>query len=423
MGVIKEKLFFVLFNLMVKALLDAGYILFVYNVYGYAGYSLNISVYKYGFSWFLTLLVLIFIPSKFNRSSDVVLLLAGTSIIFPLISMYGLSGNSFSAVFASILSYILIWWVVNSKPIVSVKLPLVRNGDKVAVYSSFVFVAFVCVHYAASGVSLNLNLLDVYDYRSFNAEMAGGGIFRYLNPWAYQVVNLFLLAFFLMKKNYRLTYAFFFIQIFLFAASQHKSVLFSAFVVVGIWWLFRKKRSLYIVPVIISSILGLSLILWFFSGDDILPSLFLRRVFFVPAKLCFEYFNFFSDHPKVFWGDTSWMPFVQSPYSVTIPFVIGADLGYPEMSANNGFVSSGFAQAGYFGVLFYSFIVGVVLRFVDRESKKLGASWLGAGLFLLPLLGTWRSSDLSTSMMTHGILLMIILLFLVRMPDAKIVEK
>lgn len=406
--------------MMTRALLDIGYIFYVVPYFGYSGFNLNVYFFQYLLSWCAFLMALIITPVEFSKPSDVIFMMVTATVVAPLTSMYGLSGRQFFPVGFSLLSFFYIWFVVNIKSLLPVGIPYVKNGERVAVIFCLVFVFCIFLHYLSSGVHLSLSILKVYDFRELNSDLAGGGLFGYLNSWAYEIFNIFLLAVCLMRKNFLWASVVVLVQIFFFAASQHKSVLFYPFLLLGFWWYFRRKNSLYIMPVAICIVLITSLLVFYFYNNVIISSLFLRRVFFTPAQLSFEYYDFFSEHPKVFWGDSWWMPFVQSPYSVTIPYIIGTALGRSDMGANNGFVSSGFAQAGVLGIFIYSSIIGLILRFVDKESIKLDVKWLGAGLFLIPLMTTWRSADLATSMMTHGLLLMIILLSLLRRPQTKV---
>lgn len=416
----KDKIIGYLFLVIARIFLDVGYVYYVVPYFGYSGFNLSFSFWSYASSWLIYLFVFAITPVWFSRSSDAVFMMVTTSVIAPLTSMYGLSGEDLSPVILTVLSMFYIWFVVNVKSLFPVGLPYIKDGEKYAVALSAIFVIFVVLHYFVSGAHLSLSLLKVYDFRESNAEIAGEGFFSYLNPWVCEIFNLFLLAVFLMRRWFSLVFIVLIVQVFLFAASQHKSVLFSPIIVVGVWWFFRKSRSLVAIPMAVSVLLAISFIVYWADDNITLPSLFIRRIFFTPAQLSFEYYSFFSNHPKVFWGDSWWMPFVHSPYAVTIPYVVGASLGLPDMGANNGFVSSGYAQAGYLGVFIYSSVIGLILRFVDRESIKLGAAWLGVGLFLQPIMNTWLSSDLATSMMTHGIFWMILLLAFLRKPNIPI---
>ncbi len=402
----------------IRTLLDVGYVYYVAPEFGYAGFNLTPSAGSYIASWILYLAVFPMTPNRLQKVSDVVFMLATVSIIAPLTSMYGLSTESIVPVLMSVASMALVFAIVNMKLFRVVRFPYLRAGERLAVLFSAAVVLLVTLHYLMAGVHLNLNLVKVYDFRSLNADSAARGIFAYMNSWAYQAFNLFLIAICLMRRRYVLVAALLVVQVFFFAASQQKSVLFAPIVIVGVWWYLRRSDNLLIVPAVLFALVAVSLLAFVAYNNTLVASLALRRIFFVPAHLSFSYYSFFTEHPKVYWGDSFWMPFVHSPYPKTIPYVIGQYLGASTMGANNGYVSSGFAQAGVFGVFVYTIILGYILKFVDHESRRLGAVWLGVGLFVLPFMTIWRSSDLSTSMLTHGFLVMLVLLGLLRRPEA-----
>jgi O-antigen polymerase len=400
----------------VRIILDLAYVYCMVPEFGYEGFTLSINVWHYFLSWAFYILVFPMASTRLRNVSDAVFMLVISSIVAPLTSMYGLSDKSIVPVILAIFSLGMIYIILKTSQFHVPRISYFKDGERAAKILSLFVILVVVVHYILSGVHFNLSLLKVYDFRSENTEIAAKGAFAYLNPWAYEVFNLFLIAVFLMRKKYILVFVCFVIQIFFFAASQHKSVFFAPFFILGVWWYLRRSDNLLIIPLSIFALIFISLSLYVFWGNSTLPSLAIRRIFFVPSGLDFDYYNFFSSHPKVVWGDTFWMPFMHNPYGATIPYVIGRFLGDPDMAANNGYVSSGFAQAGVFGVFIYTLVVGYALKFVDHESRSLSAVWFGVGLFLLPFLTIWLSSDLATSLLTHGFLVMLVLLALLRRP-------
>jgi hypothetical protein len=95
------------------------------------------------------------------------------------------------------------------------------------------------------------------------------------------------------------------------------------------------------------------------------------------------------------------------------PRLIGNFLGL-EASANNSFLSTGYMHAGIFGVVFYSFIFALLLIFVDSlkyEDKKI---WISVAFIFTPMFSVITSSDLFVALLTDGILLSFLLLYLFR---------
>ena len=149
--------------------------------------------------------------------------------------------------------------------------------------------------------------------------------------------------------------------------------------------------------------------------DDFgLTSLIARRVFFVPAKLTFDYFEFFSYNPHVYWSNSILKLFISYPYDYPVGEVIGNHLGKTDLNANNGFVSTGFSHAGYFGIAIYIALVGALLRFLDYITNGFIPLWAALGLTVIPLRSFLISTDVFTTLLTHGLLVVFVILFLLR---------
>jgi len=82
------------------------------------------------------------------------------------------------------------------------------------------------------------------------------------------------------------------------------------------------------------------------------------------------------------------------------------------MSANAGWIGSGYANAGMFGVYLYSVMIGLFFSFLNAYGRKLGGR-LVITLFTIPVFTLLRSSDLTTMFLTHGLLISILILIII----------
>ena len=106
--------------------------------------------------------------------------------------------------------------------------------------------------------------------------------------------------------------------------------------------------------------------------------------------------------------------FSNYPYGeVSMSKLIGNYMG-TEASANNGFISSGYAHAGIFGIYIYSIIIGFILRLLNDITYNLLPLWFAIALCLQALRSLVMSSDLFAVMLTHGLIIVIIIIFFVR---------
>ena len=411
---------FILALICYRCLLDFSYVFFVSKFYQYAGFKLTADFSAYSISWVLYLGCMFFTKSRITKVSDSFLLLAVLSVIAPVTSLYGLDERAIYPVAVTILSITMIYGITNANHSKSFRYLFLVQGRVIAVTASIVSVLALVVWVFVSGVTSNINLdfTKVYDFRETNTDILNVGIAGYLNSWVTKVFNMFVITFCLYKKRYILVSTFVLIQVLFFSVMAVKSVIFYPVMIIGIWYYFRKSDLSIIIPTLLSLVI-FAAILSYVWIDDIRPaSWFIRRAFFVPAHLTFTYFEFFADNPNVYWSNSIFSSFSEYPYTVPLSSVIGDFIG-TGTNANNGYISSGYAHAGLFGVFIYSIILGVTLRILDGLCSSGIPLWMGVALTMVPFRSLLTNSDLLVTMMTHGFLLTVILLALIRTKNEK----
>ena len=411
---------FIAFSVMMvllRVLLEVSYVNIISPYFGYSGFITLFTIENYLLSWMVYMTALLFLADRISRVSDCFFLMAVIGVITPICILFGYDADrSFAPLGASIVSLLIIYFVVNTKSITFRRVPIFRNGLGLVVLISSSFVAFLIFWYLASDVSLNLDPMRVYEYRSENQDKAGGGILNYIIPWTYKIFTMTLLAIALLGRRYSLAILILSVQVFFYAASAHKSVLISPLLILGLYFYFRKTNSVLIVPVVLSGVVALTLGMYYIFDDIFASSFVVRRVLFIPSSLTFSYFEFFASNPKVFWSNSLLSGFLDYPYGKdqSMALVIGEFIGYPDQNANNGFISAGFAHAGFFGIFFYSIIIGLILRFLNHVTENLLPLWFGLSLCILPLASLLLASDLLVVLLTHGFIIALFIITLVR---------
>jgi len=411
----KNRFLFCCAAILFRVLLDFSYSFVIAGVFASEGYVFDLDFAQYIASWLVYFLYLPLVKDELIKVSDYFFTTSLLAIIAPLTSLYGLdAARPILPVISVFAAMLLIHFVVSVKMVSFKRLPTIKHGRRIVIFISLFFVIFLVVWYFALGVKLTMNFSEVYEIRAMNAERTAGGFLAYTNNWTYQIFNIFLMAFALYYRRYLIFLFFFLVQVYFFAASGHKTVLFLPVLVLGVWIYFRKFSSLVVVPAMFGVLIVISLMSFFIFDDIWMLSLFARRLFYVPADLTFIYFDFFSNNTKVLWSNSVLANFISYPYDTDIPHVVGRYMGKEEMAANNGFISSGYAHAGILGVLFYSLILGIILRFINDTTTGTLPVWLAVTLSIVPLRAVLISSDLFTVMLTHGFIVAIILIFLAR---------
>ena len=411
----KNYLIFIFLIFIFRILLEVSYNTVVSKFYYYAGFKINFSLANYSFSWVIYFINALILKDRLYKASDYFFITAVLAVTAPVCVLYGYDyQRSIYPVLVTVITFIFIYFITNTKLISFKKLPTIEYGMNLVVIFSFIFVSSLVVWYYISGVTFNFNLKKVYEFRADNYEISAFGILGYTNNWTYKVFNMVLFSLALLKKRYLLAILFFILQIYFFGASANKGVLFTPLLIFIIWYYFRKTNSLAVVPFIFASVIALTIIIYYTFDSILFTSYFSRRVFFVPAHLLFTYFDYFSEFPHIYWSNSVLSTFSTYPYDASVAKVIGRYLGSDDMAANNGFVSTGYAHADLFGVFIYAIIIGLILRFIDDITNDLLPVWLTVALTVVPFRKLIISSDLLTTLLTHGFIVTIVIVFFIR---------
>ncbi len=103
---------------------------------------------------------------------------------------------------------------------------------------------------------------------------------------------------------------------------------------------------------------------------------------------------------------------VDNPHGVTAPFLIGEEyFGDTDTSANAGMIGSGYANAGLIGVAVYAALIGLLISVLNAYGRRIGHAFVTAAS-LSTIFNVVTSTDLVTAILTHGLLLLLLLLAL-----------
>ena len=291
------------------------------------------------------------------------------------------------------------------------------SGNQFAI--ALVFVAtLVLITIAAFGGlrDFNLNILRVYEFRQSAADRLPK-VFGYIvSPVSKVIVPIgFTLGLYYKKRS--IACAFAVMAVLLFGMTHHKTILFAPIFVLLTYFFLHKysvRRGLLIIFVFVGCVALLELIMMRVMGltaSGLLGTLIIRRVILVPSLLDSFYVDFFSDNAKILWSNSKVsLGLSESSYDVTAPFLIGGEyFGRSEMSANTGFIGSGFANFGIVGVLMYGTLLGLLVAILNSHSRSLGHP-LTVSMCIMIVMSAMTSSDLVTILLTHGLLLLIVCL-------------
>lgn len=398
-----------------KALLDVSYIYFVIPLFGYSGFRLNISVFKILESYLVMLLLGAISPKKIERISEFLIHLLFITVIIPILSYYSLSNATAWQLYTMVAQYVIVLLAYKYGSNKYLKLKPIKSGTKIAIWISLSFVITILCYtliIQKGYTRLNFDLKKIYEVRETSNDLYASGIFGYLLPWTFRVFNILLIVITAQRKKYLYTVAFVFVQIILFGLTAFKAVLLYPLVLLGAYIVLKARRKILLFFIALSVIVGISLIHYFISGNIILGSIFIRRTFFIPAMINFQYYDFFEKHSFVYMSNSIFSFLTPYPYNLPPALLIGSLGGNDDSNANTGFLATAYMHFGFIGAIIFPLIVGKLLKFVDIFESRV-EKWCLLGMLILPFNALFRSADLFTTLLTHGLGLAIFMIWLI----------
>lgn len=263
------------------------------------------------------------------------------------------------------------------------------------------------------GFFFNLDLLSVYEIRErFDEVRSSIPLGGYIMNWAGKVSMPFLLLFSLFGRQRfhpLLFAASFLLLISLFSLAGHKSYLFIPFMAAGLAVLIRRPLFLRDLLGCLVLVVGGCLLYFQIFGDPLPGSIFIRRFFFVPAKLSWYYHELFTvdllhlSH-SIFEGIF--------PYPLEMPHTnhVAKEFLGKDLNANNGVFSDGLKNFGIVGMYLWALLIAFLFKVGDRVTagKDRAVLWslLGVGIYTL------INGAFFPTLLTHGVLVMLLIAFL-----------
>lgn len=272
--------------------------------------------------------------------------------------------------------------------------------------------------FAQYGVDLSIpSLGDVYSQRAeFRAQVSGFGAYAFF--WLAKAFNPFLIAKGYLEKNKTALTLGLLGQVLLFSMSGLKSVLFSFMLLAGVFIALHKRGKHFGNWIIwgLATLILLTSAVDYYLDISVASSLFVRRFLMVPGLNTGYFFDFFSENPHAFLGHSVFSPLVDYPYE-SVPALVVGEAYYGHLnwaldtSANVNLWADGYANFGVFGVFLFTLALITVLWVADSLSnrKDIMLSVLMLSYPAYALVNT----KLQTSMLTHGIVIVLIILYLI----------
>ena len=254
----------------------------------------------------------------------------------------------------------------------------------------------------------NLILLEIYGTR-FKFRELFDNYSSYTHSWFSRVIIPVIFVFALKYKLKLLAFLNFMVLVLLYLMGAVKSVILGSLLVVIFYFIPARKIYNYtVLGLIVLALVAIAAIPFFDPDYNTVAVLIFRRLMFLPNLLDYTYYDFFNAN-HLYWSNSFLEPFLEYTYNTTPPRVIGAHyFDRPDMAANNGIISDGFANAGILGVL--ANITLFCLFFSIIKNCNVDNRFFGIYFFFIYNIFT---TTFSTVLVTHGGLLLILLSILI----------
>ncbi|MBT3068362.1 hypothetical protein [Rhodoferax sp. U11-2br] len=333
-------------------------------------------------------------------------------VLFPVLQW--LSDDVFLLISLLCCSFLLILGFIRSSSI----------AIKIRVPVHVFWLGFWVIYLLLNGYSLAIfggsisfaDIVNVYDQRTLAGDLADGTLVGYATGILSGCFNPFLMSVGLLHRRPVYFTMGAIGQIFVYTTFAMKSTLLSIVIILVLYLLcirggrvrWRGVAIFSVASVLIPLVVGL------FIDEDAsvlyenIAAIVYMRTYGMVGALIGIYYDFFSLNPQTYYSHINLVGmFVTYPYQASIGEVIGASMGL-EMNANaNFFATDGIAAAGLFGLLLIGAVVGLTLRFMDSLVPRENVPLLcGAAA---PILMSLANSSFFTTLLTSGLMLLILL--------------
>lgn len=255
--------------------------------------------------------------------------------------------------------------------------------------------------------------VEIYEVRMAQREAAAtAGVAVYAISWLGKVFNPCLIVWGLVRRQWIILLFGLCCQFFMFAQGGQKAMLLLLPLLFGLDWMIRRVRHIFGLAVLGGGgiVILISILIDRFSGSDWMSLFLIRRAIATPGLLTGFYFDFFSKNEFFLYAHSFLRYFIDSPYPYAPPFLIGLHyFGSLQTSANANLWADGFANLGYLGIFLHSLIFGGVLWLMDCLARPFDRRM--ALLLIFPPAYATVDSALFTSLLTHGIALLTLMMW------------
>jgi len=385
-----------------------SYTFYVAEEYAYQGFEYDWNILRIFAGVGAVALIAFLLPRRFEKASDFLLHVHFLNPILPTIVLYSVGGQAqtytayVSGVFLLLL-FLLKFWSFSMPSVFAI-------GPKrlMICFICILIVYLIGILYVNGLTYVNFDLLKVYEFRELASRNIPAGL-DYLGSNLTSTLLPCLLVFSIVTKSNVWTLVVFAASITIYVLTAHKAPLFYPVVAAGVYYFLNQRNPVNSMLKAFLALNCLCLMVFLLDGTfNVFADLVVRRTFFFPSLANFLYHDFFSNNELVLWASSKvTLSFLDYPYHTVPSKLIGEVYYFDGSNLNVGWLGTGYMHGGLLGLVFYAFVLSLLMRGIDAYSRDLGKEFVAATA-VIPMIILYVSTDLPTSVLTHGIAVLFI---------------
>ncbi|HDM75186.1 MAG TPA: hypothetical protein ENG51_01805 [Deltaproteobacteria bacterium] len=427
---LRSKAFLVLLSLFFKGILDISYVYLVSPFFSWmpSRYPLAVDGLKIFESYLLTFGLSLVLPTRVRKPSDFLIALLFIVPVLPTLSLYGLMDGSRTYTYMLVIAFIIVRGIPIILPLLKIR--LVRGGNAIAAWSSiFGVVAALVLLMTLTGLHFfTLNILDIQQLYTTRERVVasltkGGLLLNYLQFWAFYVFMPILILSALHYRRYGLFAVLIALQLLFLGLSARRGVLLATLILLGTFVIVERRSAITIMIGGFLAMVVISFLVAIIGGQFLPGSLIIGRFFFTPARLNYAYHEFFSKAGFVYLTSTKLPIPLEYPFSDIPERLIGKEIFHSKTVASAGWLATSYMHFGYLGMILFAIIIGLLLKIIDSLIYHRMSLRFGVPLAAIPFYSLFTSADLTTALLTYGILPIMIMLWFLGSPRIAVYQR
>jgi len=378
---IKTKYIYLFIGIIIyKFLSDYVYNNIISVLFSYQNFENNPTPRSMLISWLMVLILSpLIIKTNFQEkvSSSIIKILILASFI-PTCTMIGFN-SSYETEYIILM---FIYWVIFLTS--NLYIPKITFGEKDFSKNSYLFgiiviilsLTVIIISWRYTGFRMQFDLIQVYDVRTEARGYQIPTIIGYLATFSDNILPI-ALVYFLYKKKRMIAMFIAFVIFLNFGITATKQIIFLLFLsLIGFYFIRNLKFTNKFIWIFIG-VLSAGALEFIYFKTYVISLLSTYRVLFIPAKLHYVFYTFFSTHELDYFRQSFLKYFIESPYKENIGFLMGyEDIGDITARANNGLFTDAYYNFGSIGVIIFPIILVVILKILDGSVIGLNQRFL-----------------------------------------------